>query len=109
MSQHLVNLVEERIDVAIRVGDLEDSELRFRQIGTTTAIVVASTEYLRIHGTPKTPAELEGRPCIASDAVIDDPSTGERLDGQAGVRDYIERFFIGFRTVTLASPGRMNG
>jgi LysR family transcriptional regulator for bpeEF and oprC len=66
VSQHLVNLVEERIDVAIRVGDLEDSELRSRQIGTTTAIVVASAEYLRVHGAPNTPAELEGHPCIAS-------------------------------------------
>lgn len=66
VSQHLVNLVEERIDVALRVGGLEDSELRSRQLGTTTAIVVASTEYLRNHGEPKTPAELEDRPCIAS-------------------------------------------
>lgn len=66
VSQHLVNLVEERIDVAIRVGDLEDSELRSRQLGTTRAIVVASADYLRIHGEPKTPGELKGRPCIAS-------------------------------------------
>ncbi|WP_395398171.1 nuclear transport factor 2 family protein [Novosphingobium sp. BL-8A] len=37
---------------------------------------------------------------FAADAVIDDPSTGERFDGQAGVREYIERFFVGYRTVT---------
>lgn len=66
VSQHLVNLVEERIDLAIRVGDLEDSELRSRQLGTTAAMVVASTEYLKTHGEPNTPAELKGRPCIAS-------------------------------------------
>lgn len=34
------------------------------------------------------------------DAVIDDPSTGHRFDGHAGIRDYIERFFIGYHTVT---------
>lgn len=39
-------------------------------------------------------------PLFAADAVIDDPSTGERFDGQAGVRDYIERFFVGYRTFT---------
>lgn len=33
-------------------------------------------------------------------AVIDDPSTGERFEGLAGVRDYVERFFVGYRTVT---------
>lgn len=33
-------------------------------------------------------------------AVIDDPSTGECFKGHAGIRDYMERFFIGYRTVT---------
>lgn len=37
---------------------------------------------------------------FAPDAVIDDPSTGERFDGQSGVRNYIERFFVGYRTVS---------
>ena len=34
------------------------------------------------------------------DAVIDDPSTGHRFDGHAGIRDYIERYFVGYHTVT---------
>ncbi len=34
------------------------------------------------------------------DAVIDDPSTGHRFDGHAGIRDYVERYFIGYHTVT---------
>jgi len=34
------------------------------------------------------------------DAVIDDPSTGHRFDGRAGTRDYIERYFVGYHTVT---------
>lgn len=33
-------------------------------------------------------------------AVIDDPSTGHRFDGHAGIRDYIEQYFIGYNTVT---------
>lgn len=37
---------------------------------------------------------------FAADTVIDDPSTGHRFDGRAGVRDYVERFFIGYHTVT---------
>lgn len=36
---------------------------------------------------------------FALDAVIDDPSTGHRFDGHVGVRDYIERYFIGYHTV----------
>lgn len=34
------------------------------------------------------------------DAVIDDPSTGHRFDAHAGIRDYLERYFLGYRTVT---------
>lgn len=37
---------------------------------------------------------------FARDAVIDDPSTGEIFDGQRGVRDYVERFFVGYNTVS---------
>lgn len=36
--------------------------------------------------------------CFRSDAVIDDPSTGETFDGIEGVRDYVTRFFVGYRT-----------
>lgn len=34
------------------------------------------------------------------DAVIDDPSTGHRFDGPAGIRTYVERYFVGYHTVT---------
>jgi ketosteroid isomerase-like protein len=34
------------------------------------------------------------------DAVIEDPSTGHCFDGHAGIRDYVERFFVGYHTVT---------
>lgn len=37
---------------------------------------------------------------FTADAVIDDPSTGHRFDGHAGIRDYIERYFIGYHTAT---------
>ena len=34
------------------------------------------------------------------DAVIDDPSTGHRFEGHGGIRDYVERYFAGYHTVT---------
>lgn len=36
---------------------------------------------------------------FSADAVIDNPSTGHRFDGHAGIRAYVERYFIGYRTV----------
>ncbi|MEG8048162.1 LysR family transcriptional regulator [Sphingomonas aerolata] len=66
VSQGNLNLVEERIDLAIRFGDLEDSEMRSRQVGTAEAIVVASAAYLRERGEPTTPYELRDHALIAS-------------------------------------------
>ncbi|RJF76395.1 nuclear transport factor 2 family protein [Rhodopseudomonas palustris] len=37
---------------------------------------------------------------FTTDAVIDDPSTGRRFEGQPGIRDYIEIYFIGYHTVS---------
>src|SRR5690606_10237460 len=37
---------------------------------------------------------------FTSDAVIDDPSTGHHFEGHAGIRDYVERYFSGYHTVT---------
>ena len=37
---------------------------------------------------------------FAPEAVIDDPSTGHCFDGHAGIRRYIEQFFVGYHTVT---------
>lgn len=37
---------------------------------------------------------------FTENAVIDDPSTGHRFDGHTGIRTYVERYFIGYRTVT---------
>jgi ketosteroid isomerase-like protein len=34
------------------------------------------------------------------EAVIDDPSTGHRFDGHSGIRDYVERYFVAYRTAT---------
>ena len=37
---------------------------------------------------------------FAHDAVIDDPSTGQRFDGPAGICRYVEQYFVGYQTVT---------
>ncbi len=37
---------------------------------------------------------------FAHDAAIDDPSTGHRFEGHAGIRRYVEQYFVGYQTVT---------
>lgn len=58
VSDRAVDLVEERIDCALRVGTLVDSRLIARPVGRLKLINVASPGYLRKHGVPRDPAEL---------------------------------------------------
>ncbi len=60
-----VNLVEQGMDVAIRMGRLEDSTLGARYLGLNPWVLVASSGYLAARGTPRTPVEL-----AAHDALI---------------------------------------
>lgn len=58
LSDAVVDLMEERADVAIRTGPLRDSSLMIRKLGSTRMVVVASPAYLERHGTPRHPDEL---------------------------------------------------
>lgn len=58
LSDHLVNLVEDAVDAAVRIGHLADSSLVVRQVGEMRRIVVASPGYLKRHGEPATPQAL---------------------------------------------------
>jgi DNA-binding transcriptional LysR family regulator len=70
LSDRAVHLVEERIDVAIRLGDLPDSQLTARRIGSVRQVVCASPAYLAAHGPPKTPDDLSGRACITFEGLL---------------------------------------
>lgn len=58
LSDHYLDLIEEGLDVAIRIGSLPDSSLVSRRLGTVSRVLVASPTYIATHGMPRTPAEL---------------------------------------------------
>lgn len=64
MTDELIDLIVHRIDVAIRVGPLNDSSLRARKIVESQRIVCASPRYLEREGTPQTPQDLQHHACI---------------------------------------------
>ncbi len=64
MSDGFVDLVEQGIDLAIRVGEITDQSLVARKIGMVRRLTVASPTYLKAKGTPRTPQDLIRHDCI---------------------------------------------
>lgn len=58
-SEGVIDLLEQRTDVALRIGQLSDSSLTARCLGSSQRRVLASPIYLSRHGEPKTPEELD--------------------------------------------------
>jgi len=52
-------MVEEGVDLAVRVGELADSSMIVRKIATTPVVTVATPAYFATHGVPSSPSELE--------------------------------------------------
>lgn len=64
-----VNLVDEGIDVAVRIGHLPDSRLKALRVGQVRRVLCASTDYLARHGAPRHPADLLRHTIIAAAGV----------------------------------------
>ncbi|MDR6538186.1 LysR family transcriptional regulator [Variovorax soli] len=64
ISSRTVNLVEERIDLAIRITNDLDPNLIARPLGHCASVVCATPAYLSAHGTPRTPQELALHNCL---------------------------------------------
>ncbi|MEB2335973.1 MAG: LysR family transcriptional regulator [Burkholderiales bacterium] len=64
LTDRLADIVNEGIDVAIRIGALDDSSLVGLELAENRRVVVASPGYLEAHGTPSTPAELAQHNCL---------------------------------------------
>lgn len=54
----VVNMLEEGVDVAIRIGELQDSSYKAIKVGTIRRVLCASSTYLKAHGYPKNPEDL---------------------------------------------------
>jgi DNA-binding transcriptional LysR family regulator len=64
LSDRTVDLIDEHVDVALRIGILSDSSMVATRVGSVRRVVCASADYLLRHGTPKTPDDVAALPCI---------------------------------------------
>ncbi len=65
----VVNLLDEGLDIGLRIGVLPDSSLRAIRVGQVRRVICGATAYLKKHGVPKTPADLANHQIIAATAV----------------------------------------
>lgn len=68
-SDRSVNLVEDGIDIAVRIGHLSDSSLVAKKVGETRRVLVASPGYLAQHDEPGDPADVPQHACIHVTAI----------------------------------------
>jgi DNA-binding transcriptional LysR family regulator len=66
MADRRVDLLDEGVDLAIRLGPLDDSSFVTRRLASAPRLVVASAAYLDRHGTPELPSQLVGHRVVAA-------------------------------------------
>jgi DNA-binding transcriptional LysR family regulator len=86
LVDRFTNLVEEGLDVAVRVAQLKDSSLVAIPVGQARRVICASPRYLRAHGTPRVPQDVATHRCV-------------RYTGLAAREEW--QFRIGRRNVTI--------
>lgn len=86
LLDRVTNMVEEGIDVAVRIGHLPLSSLSAVRVGTVRRIVCGAPDYLERHGMPRTPEDLAGHRIVAATSVWTSPEWRFGQDQKTTVR-----------------------
>jgi DNA-binding transcriptional LysR family regulator len=71
VSDRFGDMIEDRLDLALRVGEVTDTSLVVRRWGTASFVVAAAPSYIERNGKPSTPADLASHTCIVHDVGMD--------------------------------------
>lgn len=93
LADPFVDLVAQGIDLAVRIGRLEDSTLMARRLGGISVVLVASPGYLARHGHPAAPEDLADHACIRDTNMRGD-GTWPLSDGQGEWRIAVQGPFL---------------
>ena len=69
LADRVVNILEDPADLAVRIGELPDSSLMARRVGTIRRVVCASPAYFAKRGTPRSPGELGAHDCVTFEGL----------------------------------------
>jgi DNA-binding transcriptional LysR family regulator len=81
LVDRISDMIEEGIDVALRIAHLADSSLIAARVGAVKLVTCAAPAYLKASGTPRNPAELYQHNCIASANLSSTDRWGYQIDG----------------------------
>ena len=98
LNDRRIDLIEEGIDVAVRIGHLRDSSLIARKLFDARTVVAASPHYLHTHGTPASPDELKDHDCLVY-SNLEDPDRWRWADENG------KRHSVNVKTTMRASSG----
>lgn len=126
-NDRVVNLVDEGFDLAIRIGNPSDTSLIARRLCDAHILLVASPDYIRAHGEPQSPSDLQNHRCIIDanfrDALhwnFSDQLSGEKIaipisgrlrfsNGDACLQAALRSMGIAYLPDFIAEPQILNG
>lgn len=82
LSDRFVDLAAENVDVAIRIGNLPDSELKARKLGVLRLVYFGTPDYFARHGRPMRPEELQAHQCVLRHVEANDARWPYAEDGR---------------------------
>jgi DNA-binding transcriptional LysR family regulator len=88
----IVNMMDEGIDVAIRIGELPDSSMQAVRVGQVRRVICGAPHYLKKQGLPRMPADLQDHVIISANSMDDSPEWTLTKDGIARAVSLHSRF-----------------
>ncbi len=98
----VVNMMEEGVDVGVRIGALPDSSMRALRVGQVRRVLCASPEYLAQHGVPQKPEDLKQHHIVAASGVT--PS----IEWKFGEQEHSAAIRIKPRLTVTSNDGAIN-
>ena len=108
LLDRVVSLVDEGLDLGVRIGQLPDSSLRAIRVGQVRRVVCAAPQYIARHGIPETPRDLVGHSVVACTAVTPVPDRWS-FYGPNGVASVTVAPRLVVNTTAAAVDAALNG
>ncbi len=107
LVDRIVDLIDEGLDVAVRIGDLPDSSLSATRVGSVRRVTVASPAYLAEHGVPETPEALRGHRIVNPIGLVQRPEWVFVAGGETRLARFAPRLAV--NTIAAALDAAIAG